>query len=335
MRIRKHQSGRLLREGGLGLIELMVALVIGLFLILGALTVYSQGRNTHRSLETVARLQETARYAFDALEPDVRMASYWGLASRPDYVTNRAAPGDDTPADLAAASGAIDACGSNWVIDVDQYIAGWNGLHGWGLACDAYQDSYRAGTDGLIVRRVSENRPAGLTDYRLYIQGSHVQGTIFIGDGSCTDPDNAACIPAGYAPSTSATRELIATAYYIADVSVGRVDVPALRRKRLVAGSVLDEEVISGVEDLQVRFGIDTSGDASADAYIDPSEDPAAYGGRIVAATIWLRVRTEEPDFGFSDTRTYSYADLEEDAPNDHFRRLVVSKTIALRNARS
>ena len=324
-----------LRQSGVGLVELMVALVIGLFLILGAVTVYSQSRNTYRTAEAVARLQETARYAFDVMERDVRMASYWGLTSRPDYIINRAGPAEVTPADLAAAEAVIDACGSNWAINLDEYIAGWNGPDDYSLGCDAYQDNHRAGTDGLIVRRGAEDAPAALVDNRLYIQSSRTQGAMFIADGSCTNPKDAACIPSGYSPPASETRELIATAYYISGSSVGRADVPALRRKRLVTGSILDEEVISGVEDLQVRFGIDADGDANADTYVDPRTDPAAYGGQIVAATIWLRVRAEDPDFGFADDRDYVYADVDEDASNDNFRRIVVSRTISLRNRRS
>jgi type IV pilus assembly protein PilW len=333
MRVRK--PGRMSRQTGVGLIELMVALVIGLFLILGAVTVYSQSRNTYRTVEAVARLQETARYAFDVIEPDVRMASYWGLASRPDYIINKAGPAEDTPADLAAAETIIDACGNNWVINLDEYIAGWNGPDDYSLGCDAYQDNYRSGTDGLIVRRGAEDAPATLVDDRLYIQSSRTQGAMFIADGSCTNPKNAACVPGGYSPLASETRELIATAYYISESSVGRAGVPALRRKRLVAGSILDEEVVSGVEDLQVRFGVDTNGDTNADTYVDPRTDPAAYGGQIVAATIWLRVRAEERDFGFADDRHHLYADVNEAASNDNFRRIVVSKTISLRNKRT
>ena len=328
------------RQSGVSLIELMVALVIGLFLILGAVTVYSQSRNTYRTIEAVARLQESARYAFDVIEPDVRMASYWGLASRPDYIINKAGPAEDTPTDLAAAEAVIDSCGENWVINLDQYIEGWNAadvvaFNPDAIGCDAYQDDYRAGTDGLIVRRGAEAAPVALVGNRLYIQSSRIQGTMFIADGGCTNPKNLACIPSDYSPPASETRELISTAYYVSNSSVGRADVPALRRKRLVTSSILDEEVVSGVEDLQVRFGIDTNGDTNADTYVDPESDPAAYGGQIVAATIWLRVRAEEPDFGFADDRAYMYADVDEAASNDNFRRIVVSKTISLRNKRT
>lgn len=323
-----------LDESGMSLIELMVALVIGLVLILGAVTVYSQSRRTHRTFETVARLQETARYAFDVIEADARMASYWGLLSRADSITNRARPGATIPGELAPARAEIDACGSNWAIDLDEYLAGWNGPDGYGLECDAYQDRYRAGADGLIVRRGAAAAPDTLIGGRLYIQSTPIEGTIFVADGSCTNPSNAACVPGALPPSVAETRELDATVYYVSEVSVGGADIPALRRKRLAAGTMLDEEVISGVEDLQIRFGIDSNGDATADSYVDPQADPAGYGGRIVAATIWLRVRAEEPEIGFVDDRAYEYADIDEPASNGAFRRIVVSRTISLYNTR-
>jgi len=49
---------------------------------------------------------------------------------------------------------------------------------------------------------------------------------------------------------------------------------------------------------------------------------------------IWLRVRAERPEQGFVDTATYTYADINHGPFNDNYRRLVVSKTIYLRNAR-
>jgi Tfp pilus assembly protein PilW len=311
----------------------MIALAIGALLILGAVAIHARTRDTHRAVETVARLQETARYAFDVIEPDVRMASYWGLTNRPDHIVNRAGPAANTPAELVAAEAIVDACGNNWAIDLDQYIAGWNGAAGYGLACDAHEDDERAGTDGLIVRRGSETAPETLAGDRLHIQSSRTTATLFIADAACTNPKDLVCIPADYAVAASETRELISTAYYVTNGSVGRADVPALRRKRLVTSSMLDEEVVSGVEDLQVRFGIDTDGDTNADEYVDPAADPSAYGGSIVAATIWLRVRAEDPEFGFVDNRAYRYADIDLPAPGDHFRRVVVSKTISLRNA--
>jgi type IV pilus assembly protein PilW len=78
------------RQAGLSLIELMVALTIGSLLIAGTVFVYIQSRNSYGVNETVARLQETARYALSVIEPDVRMSNYWGLVNDPEMVQFRA-----------------------------------------------------------------------------------------------------------------------------------------------------------------------------------------------------------------------------------------------------
>ncbi len=69
-------------QSGVTLIELMVALAIGAFLMIGAITVFMQSRTTFRVTESLSRLQENGRFALDALEPDIRMARYWGLTTR-------------------------------------------------------------------------------------------------------------------------------------------------------------------------------------------------------------------------------------------------------------
>ena len=49
---------------------------------------------------------------------------------------------------------------------------------------------------------------------------------------------------------------------------------------------------------------------------------------------IWLRHPSERVENGFTDTANYVYADQNVGPFNDGFRRIVVSKTIYLRNAR-
>jgi type IV pilus assembly protein PilW len=51
------------QQHGMTLIELMVALAIGAFLMIGAISVFVQSRTTFRVTESVSRLQETARFA--------------------------------------------------------------------------------------------------------------------------------------------------------------------------------------------------------------------------------------------------------------------------------
>ena len=328
------------QQRGVGLIELMVAMLIGLFLILGAVTVFNQSRNTYRASEGVARLQETARLAMDVIESDIRMANYWGMNNRADYIVNRAGPSQPPPAEFNAQQQTnVSLCGtaaSNWVINLDEYLGGSN--NSYGLQCAA--SNYQGGSDVVVIRRANEARPAALDPNRVYLQTSRIQGTLFVPNAACTLPTNPTCIPAAYLPPASESRELEARAYYVSSQSTLRNDVPSLRRKRFanvntaVAGdAILDEEIVSGVEDLQVRLGVDTNGDSNIDQYVNPGGVPG--NAAVVSVTIWLLVRAEDRDFGHRDQTAYQYADMAAAfTPNDNYRRILVSKTIHIRNSR-
>ncbi len=70
---------RMKREAGVSLVELLVSLAIGGVLIFGAMKAYVDSRRAYAIDETIVRMQETARYALSVMEPDLRMANYWGL----------------------------------------------------------------------------------------------------------------------------------------------------------------------------------------------------------------------------------------------------------------
>jgi type IV pilus assembly protein PilW len=327
------------QQSGVGLIELMVALVIGLFLILGAVTVFSQSRTTYRTAESVARLQEIGRLAMDVVETDVRMADFWGMSNRADYIVNRAPIGQPPPAGFNGTQQANSAvcgnagAGNYFVANLDEYIGGSNNAYG--LTCAA--SNYRAGTDTLWIRRANSEQPAAMDTNRIYLQTSRIQGTLFV--PGCTDPTDLACIPADYLPPASQSRELEAHVYYVSSRSTNRNDVPSLRRKRFAnvngttANAFIDEEIVPGVEDLQVRLGIDTDGDTNIDQYVNPGAVPA--NADVISATIWLRIRAEEREIGFVDGATYQYAGNAALTPNDNYRRILLSKTIHIRNTRA
>jgi type IV pilus assembly protein PilW len=296
-----------MRQLGVSLIELMVAMVIGLFLILGAVTVFSQSRSTYRTAESVARLQEIGRLAMDVVETDVRMANFWGMSNRADYIVNRAPIGQPPPTELTAAQQANAAvCGTTgapsnyFVLNLDEYLGGSNNAYT--LSCAA--NNYLAGTDTLWLRRANETQPAAMDTNRIYLQTSRIRGTLFM--PACTNPTNQ----------------------------------PSLRRKRFTsanggtANAFIDEEIVPGVEDLQVRLGVDTNGDTNVDQYVNPGAVPA--GGVVVSATIWLRVRAEEREIGFVNDTGYQYADMGAVVtPNDNYRRILLTKTIHIRNTRA
>jgi type IV pilus assembly protein PilW len=68
--------------------------------------------------------------------------------------------------------------------------------------------------------------------------------------------------------------------------------------------------------------------------YVNPG-DPLLNTALVVTARVWLLVRAENPEVGFVDSRTYNYADVVNYQPNDGFRRLLVSRTIQVRNTQT
>jgi type IV pilus assembly protein PilW len=325
------------RQAGMTLIELMVALAIGSFLMIGAVTVYMESRTTFRVTESVARLQENARFALDRMEPDIRMANYWGLTTRPNKIQGRA-----TPADPVAFPVAND-CTVNFSVNVATPVGGANNIAGFPavLCNNAFSLAAQVNTDTLVIRRVAEDPVAVPAAGRLYVQSARFQNSqIFIGPA----------VPAGYLAATSQTHQLIVNGYYVSQQSTMSTPgnpFPSLRMKTLrsVGGvpTIVDEEVLPGVEDMQVQYGIDTDAPGAAnrgaiDRYVnagDPLLNPVANPDvEILAVRLWLRVRAERLEVGFTDTADYVYADQNTPAFNDQFRRVVVSKTIYLRNAR-
>jgi type IV pilus assembly protein PilW len=321
------------RQHGMTLIELMVALAIGAFLMIGAITVFVQSRMTFRVTESVSRLQENARFALDSLEPDIRMAHYWGLTSRTYMVQGRLSPED-------AASIGNQECAVNWAINLDEAVEGTNNDYTWD--CDA-QGTAQANSDTLVVRRASEDPVTGaLTAGGLYIQSSRAQlSQLFEGT----------IVPGGFSAATSATHRLLASLYYVDETS-SVAGMPSLRRKWLENdGDLADEELVVGVEDMQIEFGIDSDVPGTAvtpnpnrgsidryvnpdDPLIDPTHADFDANAEVLAVRIWLRLRGERVENGLTDATEYEYADQDFGAFDDGLRRVLVSKTIYLRNAR-
>jgi type IV pilus assembly protein PilW len=328
------------RQRGLSLVELMVALAIGTFLLAGTISVFGKTRDLYRTNEAAARLQETARYAMGTLEADLRMANYWGLMSRSDLIENGPRltavnppvvdPTYAMPAELTGFAGTINQCGAWWAIKLPSYV---EATDSYTLACAAFGTAV-AGADTLTIRRVSTQAiTAGAlaaSAGQVKIQTSRVQGTLF----------QSGTLPVGYLPPLSETRAVIVNGYYVDQDSDQAPGTPSLRRKQLdVAGgapTITDLQVVPGVEDLQVELGADFNGDQNADYFVAPNAAIPA-GDDVVAVRIWLLVRSELQESGFTDGRTYDYASRTGPnvyTPGDAFRRVLVTKTIALRNTR-
>jgi hypothetical protein len=295
----------------------MIALTIGLILIAGFLSALRQNRALFAANESVAWLQDSARQAMSVLVPDIEHAGFYGFAGNGFRVTSLPAGADACGADFAIAlERPVEATDDRW-LDV-------------GARCGPTSSAggARAGADTLTLRSASLS-PSVARAGRLQIISRRLESQSPIeifADGRA---------PAGRGGNHE-VRDLEVRTYYIANDSVGRPGWPALRVKALTesrgAAQFRDEEVMPGVEDLQVELGI-----AGSDArmhYVAP-DAPDARTGRIVAVRLWLRVRAESTEGGFRDARALAYAgQVFQPTPLEaRQRRMIVERTVALRNA--
>jgi type IV pilus assembly protein PilW len=178
--------------------------------------------------------------------------------------------------------------------------------------------------------------PVAPQNGRLQIQSTRIQGQLFA---------NGA-VPAAFNPAASATHDLMISSYYVAADSALIPGVPTLRRKSLASAGgaplVVDQEVAPGVENMQLQFGVDVDADNTVDRYVNPGDpiltpgDPAFLpAAQVITARIWIVVRSIDTEVGIDDQRDYEPGDVDLGVPNDEFRRMIVSKTILLRNTRT
>ena len=316
------------KQAGLTMVELLVALAIGSFLIIGAVQIYNQSRQAFVINESIARVQETAQFAMDTIEADLRMASNWGRTSRALAIEGRSILGDPNPLSLPEP----DKCGDGWALNLAITVDGVN--NGYNLPCAA-QPAAQADSDSITVRRATVD-PVPLEAGHMQIQTTRIQGAIFT-DG---------VVPTPFSPADSATHNLLVNTYYVADDSPLIPGAPTLRRKTLTvtagAPDIDDIEIAPGVESLQVQFGIDVNEDNTVDRYVNPGDDvyiptAAGYipGAKVITARVWLVVRGLNPEVGIIDNRDFEPGDVDLGVINDGYRRMQVSKTILLRNART
>jgi type IV pilus assembly protein PilW len=359
------------RSRGLTLIELLVGLAISSLIIVGTVFVYSQSRTTYALNDRQARLQEYGRYALSVLEPDLQLAGYYGFSNNPtdlrymdganEYPTSQLEQAD-SPSKVATPD-AIHKCGNNFAIDLIATVQGTNSAYSFGGTgdCEAKAGGYKATTDTLTIRRASTAAVTVATAAKIQLYVNELKRS------------NQYIFNANKAPGpTDALREihdLVMHTYYVAQQSDGSKTTPSLRRKVLTTNGtdpiIADEEILPGVEDMQVQFGIDT-GDHDSTVGIDVDDDKngvadnpnglisryvtaddvllktpaAAAGGRqsqVVAVRIWLRIRADDTETGFVDTKKYDYAGINYTpaGADANYRRVVVSRTVFLRNART
>jgi prepilin-type N-terminal cleavage/methylation domain-containing protein len=322
---------------GFSLTELMVSLLIGSVIMVALLRLLAAASSTLHTRDTIAEMQERARYALAALEPDLQMAGYYGLSNRGSdfaFLNNGDAAGALPPSALRPTAPAVVApgasahsCGSNFALDLVRPIEADNNryLLGRNRSTDcAPRGGARNGADTLTIRRA--NSAAAMPDAgRLQLLVDRLD------DGKRWLLSDAR-LPSGFVLSDGLRElhDLEVRSYYIANDSVGQDGTPALRVKSLtrIAGraNFVDTEIMPGIEDMQVQF-------QTASGYVEPDALPVT--ATVRALQVWLLVRASTPETGYRDPRDYNYANraVSLSADERRYRRLLVTRVIALRNA--
>lgn len=298
---------------GFTLVQLMVAITLGLLITAGVGFIYLQGIRSHAQDDRYARMQEHARYALHVIADDLKMADFWGEMLAPGSITTALVPGEDCQIGLASGTNALlynNASPATTLFDV--------ALNG----CPGLTGTIRPQTDVLAIKRVSGTPlTAGQTDGIVYLRTNATVGT-FIDDAGTTAP------PPGFQDW-----QYIPRLYYIRNDAIPalcRLDLSGLAFAAVPADGCLAE----GVEQFHIQFGIDTDNDGLANRYL--SNPTAAQAATAVSARIYVLVRTAEQDRDYTNTKTYQLGDLAIDpTPNDNFYRRVFSTTVSLRNPSS
>lgn len=93
-------------QRGLTLIELMVALVLGLIIVLGVTQTFISAKNTYLTQNASSAMQEDARYLLSRMSQEIRMTGMFGCL-------NDITPPSNNPAPFTDAK----AMPVNWVVD--------------------------------------------------------------------------------------------------------------------------------------------------------------------------------------------------------------------------
>ena len=84
----KNLQNRIKQQNGLSLIELLIAMVIGMLLTAGAIQLFITNKATYKVENALSRLQETGRFIVETMSKEIRMAGYNGCSSRGNITPN-------------------------------------------------------------------------------------------------------------------------------------------------------------------------------------------------------------------------------------------------------
>lgn len=306
---------------GFSLVELMVALVLGLLLSAGIINIYIDGRRNFNFEEESARLQENGRFAINLLKSNLTQAGFFG------GMTNN----------LAAAQGVTKDCvaGINWALDgtepidlINDYSSSTATVRGKTLNC-LTAGTLQADSDIVTVKRTAGDMTVKAGSLHAGATGDATQWYLHVKKSASSWHYGA-----GFSGSAQSNYwEYYAKVFYVRDYSLTAGDnIPTLCAEELEGDEMTTSALVEGIENMQIEFGIDTDNDGVANRF--ESAPDAAEIQNAIMARIYLLVRSvNEAPAGYTDDKSYNLGSKAIAAKNDRYLRKVFSTSVQLRNA--
>lgn len=342
---------------GLSLIELMIAIAIGMVIVGALLALFLNVTRNNNEMAKMNRQVENGRFAIQLLRDNLVHAGFWGDFIPQFEDRNVSAPGDvpDAIPDPCKAPGTWVAADRNNLIGIPvQSNAG---------TCTVVTNQ-QANTDVLVVRHAEPSTGTacgGEVCFQASQCGAEInatpsQGYVLATGGHTLHKKN--CTPAVLpitSGDTAVTRKLISNIYYVRDFSVTAGDgIPTLMRSEFAGGVHLGAQpLIDGIEGFRIEYGIDNigkngaavsyvgavnRGDGVPDAFVNAAALTCASAAvcdaaNVVAVRIHVLARSIETSPGYTDTKTYAMGSAGTMGPfNDGFKRHVFTTTVRLVN---
>ncbi|MEO1848302.1 MAG: PilW family protein [Pseudomonadota bacterium] len=323
------------RQRGVTLVELMVALALGLLITVAMLKVYVDASRMYRFNEGLARVQENGRFALEFIRRDARVAGFWGCYSEAP-LTNQISATSDAWLDVAA--GHITGTNDDGLNSADSIT--FRSATGSGTLVNTTMTAASDSVSVDSVATITSGMSALISDCDNgdIFQVTGISGTS-LAHAVGTNTNTSANLSKTYA-SGSRVYQAQQSTFCIA---LGADPLqPSLRRlTNPTSGQTCasnGDELIEGVENMQILYGEDTdadsegaNGDGTANRYV-PIGTASLDIDRVVSVRLSLLARslnnnltTEPSPYTFNGTAVTPGA-------TDKYLRKVFTTTITLRN---
>lgn len=338
---------------GFSLIEFMIAITVSMIVLAALSATFVANSRARTEMERSNQQIENGRYALQVLGDDFQLAGYLSQFN----LNNAAIPTPGSKPDPCTTTLA------NLVTALPMHIQGYDGAAPG--TCTSLLTGYKTGTDVVVIRRVSTcvrgSANCAAVAGAPYFQASLCSAGNELGSLTGAGVDwyrldtNIAnlnrtkrdCSPANLADM----RQYLVHIYYIASNDQGTDGIPTLKRVELTAtgGAIAFSAPVplaDGIENMQLEYGIDTSGDGAPDAF---TADPDSYNGcagaacvlnwrNVMSVKINLLARNTSQSRDFTDSHNYVLGLKADGSPNavaasnDHYKRHAYEATVRLQN---